>query len=142
MLSVEEEAFTLHILDGLEFLKVDKRLLKIVDCWANNTEDEKQIIKRLRNYAKDINKKNNGAATPVSHIYKTNEMFEKMVDELYSIATTLRLDEEFSGILKYYLSTRNLPNSINFLSTYNRFRELNQELEEKVAEITHTVREV
>jgi hypothetical protein len=138
-MSVEEEAFTLHVLDGLEFLNVDKRLLKIVDCWANNTEDEKQIIKRLRNYAKDINKKYNGAATPVSHIYKTNEMYEKLIDELYSILTTLKLDEEFSGILKYYLSTRNLPNSINFMSTFNRFRELNRELEDKVAQIKHPV---
>ncbi|HYG40038.1 MAG TPA: hypothetical protein VD908_15530 [Cytophagales bacterium] len=126
MLSVEEEAFALEILDALEKNRVEKRILNCINALIN-TGDTKEIVKRLRNYIKEVNKNN---PDPIVHsvLYKQKDYFECLIEDLYCLGKVFKWEAAFTEILKNYLANRNLALSINMLSTYNEINHMNIEL--------------
>lgn len=127
MLSVEEEAFTLEILDALEKNRVEKRIFNCINTLIN-TGDTKEIVKRLRNYIKEINKNN---PDPITHsnLYKQKDYFECLIEDLICLGKVFGWDNAFIEILKNYLSTRNLSLSLNMMTTYNEINEISIELQ-------------
>jgi hypothetical protein len=130
--TIEEEAFCLHLLDALEYIGAEKRLIKIVECLSENCDDIKTVLKKLRNYTKTIK-----SGEPIlvfnslNSFLKNAQVFDLIVQELHNIGQKLHWDEALLNILSYYLANKNIASSIIFLTSYNKLCEQNKSFQDQ-----------